>query len=145
MNNQTINILLMQWADKIPKDSIHTLSKELQNIPEDKTHLFNTIALKNPAMGLLLSLVLGGLGVDRFYKGDMGLGITKLAMIAIPLLFLITLDFFLSFSPDLCRLLGASFIFLPIWLLVTFLDIFLICNGIKADNLEKIQNLIKTL
>lgn len=33
---------------------------------------------KDPTIALVLSLVLGGLGVDRFYVGDIGLGVLKL-------------------------------------------------------------------
>lgn len=33
---------------------------------------------KNPTTALLLSLFLGGVGVDRFYVGDTGLGVLKL-------------------------------------------------------------------
>ena len=33
---------------------------------------------KDPTVALLLSIFLGGLGVDRFYIGDIGLGVAKL-------------------------------------------------------------------
>lgn len=33
---------------------------------------------KDPTIALVLSLFLGGLGVDRFYLGDVGLGVLKL-------------------------------------------------------------------
>ncbi len=33
---------------------------------------------KNPTTALLLSLFFGALGVDRFYIGDAGLGVTKM-------------------------------------------------------------------
>lgn len=33
---------------------------------------------KDPTIALVLSLVLGGLGIDRFYVGDIGLGVLKL-------------------------------------------------------------------
>lgn len=33
---------------------------------------------KNPATALILSLLLGSVGVDRFYLGDINLGIAKL-------------------------------------------------------------------
>lgn len=145
MKNETINTLLMRWMDRIPKNSVPTLSKELQNVPEDKAHSFSTLSLKNPAIGLLLCFTLWGSGADRFYKGDIGLGITKLLMIAMPLFYFKAFDWMQSISMDLCQLLSTSIIFLPIWLLVSFLDIFLVWNGIKADNLEKIQNLIDSL
>ena len=39
-----------------------------------------TVPVKNPTTVLLLSIFLGGLGVDRFYIGDTGLGIAKLLL-----------------------------------------------------------------
>ncbi|BAM11468.1 hypothetical protein HCN_0137 [Helicobacter cinaedi PAGU611] len=36
------------------------------------------VSLKSPIIGLTLGLCLGGFGADRFYKGDIGLGILKL-------------------------------------------------------------------
>ncbi len=65
------------------------------------------IQLKSPVVGLLF----GALGVDRYYTGDVGLGIGK----------------FLS-----------AFIFVGfIW---AFVDLFLIWKGIKKDNFEKVNS-----
>ena len=36
--------------------------------------------VKNPMTVLLFSIFLGGLGVDRFYIGDTGLGVAKLLL-----------------------------------------------------------------
>lgn len=33
---------------------------------------------RNPSTALILSVLLGGVGVDRFYVGDVGLGVLKL-------------------------------------------------------------------
>ncbi|MCX7001767.1 MAG: TM2 domain-containing protein [bacterium] len=33
---------------------------------------------KDPTIAIVLAVVLGGLGVDRFYAGDIGLGLLKL-------------------------------------------------------------------
>ena len=40
--------------------------------------VYFTLPFKNPTTALILSLFLGGLGVDRFYIGDTGLGVGKL-------------------------------------------------------------------
>ena len=34
--------------------------------------------MKDPTISLILSILVGGLGVDRFFIGDIGLGIGKL-------------------------------------------------------------------
>lgn len=45
---------------------------------ESKTSMLYTLSLKDPMTALILSIVAGGLGIDRFYIGDTGLGIAKL-------------------------------------------------------------------
>jgi TM2 domain-containing membrane protein YozV len=37
-----------------------------------------TTQYKDPTTSLIISLLAGGLGIDRFYVGDTGLGIAKL-------------------------------------------------------------------
>ncbi len=34
--------------------------------------------MKDPIISLILSIIVGSLGVDRFYVGDIGLGVIKL-------------------------------------------------------------------
>jgi TM2 domain-containing membrane protein YozV len=53
----------------------------MQQIPTDKQQLFMmqyTSVKKDSTVGVLLSLLLGGLGVHHFYMGNAGLGIVYL-------------------------------------------------------------------
>ena len=77
------NSIMMMLQDKLPKDaSVMTLRDRLDKASDTKRDEFSkTISmlnLKSPMTGLILGLLLGGLGVDRFYKGDIGLGILKI-------------------------------------------------------------------
>ncbi len=45
---------------------------------ESKFSMISTIEMKDPTTILLVSIFLGGLGIDRFMLGDTGMGILKL-------------------------------------------------------------------
>lgn len=64
----------------LPKDSgsIFHLKNQLTGIPADQEFLVNSIKLKDPTTALILSLFLGGWGIDRFYNGQTLLGVLKL-------------------------------------------------------------------
>lgn len=104
--------VLNAWQDKIPSENVFMLQQQLEVIDESSAYQLMSIPLKEPLIGLLLGFFLGIFGIDRFYKGDIGIGILKLL---------------------LC---WATF---GIWWL---LDLFLVYRGIKRDNFQKImQNL----
>lgn len=115
MENATMAGLMAIWQDKIPSESAMILQDQLKNVPDDKSTPLIGVQLKNPIIGLILGLAFGFFGVDRFYKGDVGLGIAKLFL---------------------------SWITFGIWPLV---DLFFVWKGIKNDNLQKIQNLLLIL
>ncbi|MCY3809500.1 MAG: TM2 domain-containing protein [Gemmatimonadetes bacterium] len=57
-----------------------TLSN-LKGLSEQERHLFQTefqTGKKDPALGLILCLLLGGIGAHRFYLGEVGLGVVYL-------------------------------------------------------------------
>lgn len=120
MDTNSFAILMMGWQDKIPQDCVPALQDQLGKVPEDKIPVLSAVQLKNPIVGLLLGLFLGVFGIDRFYRGDIGLGITKL---------ILTLTYF-----------GVVITF--VWSIV---DLFLVWKGIKEDNWTKIQNVIYAL
>ena len=103
--------LLSAWNNKIPSESYFMLQKQLEsiNIDENSAFALSALPLKEPFVGLLLGFFLGVFGIDRFYKGDIGLGIVKLLLR------------WLTFG---------------IWWLA---DLFLVYKGIKQDNLQKIM------
>ena len=54
------------------------LKEKLAAMDESKFAMVSTVELKDPTTLLIISLFLGGLGVDRFMLGDTGMGILKL-------------------------------------------------------------------
>ena len=54
------------------------IKEKLLAMDENKFSLISTVELKDPTTLLLISIFLGGLGIDRFMIGDVGMGILKL-------------------------------------------------------------------
>lgn len=57
---------------------IPALREMLLNVDDNKWLVLQTLQLKDPTIALIISLLAGTLGIDRFYIGDMGLGVLKL-------------------------------------------------------------------
>lgn len=119
------NAILMIISDKIPSENLPLVQDKLENASEDKINSLAVLPLKSHIIGLILGLLFGGFGVDRFYKGDIGLGIAKLALYIISWL---TMIIYIGF---------LLFLIVGIWVIV---DLFLVWKGIKKDNLNKILN-----
>lgn len=54
------------------------IRERLLQADESKWPLLSTLDLKDPTMMLIVSILAGALGIDRFIIGDTGLGIGKL-------------------------------------------------------------------
>ena len=63
---------------KFPRDKIAPIVEILYGVPEDREAMIVGCRYKNPTISLVLSLTMGYLGVDRFYVGDVWIGIFKL-------------------------------------------------------------------
>ncbi len=117
--------LLMDYKDK------------LETLSDEAMFYFCSLELKNPIIGLILGVtpafILSGLTFDRFYKGDMGLGLVKMAMWAFIFIGLLIAGFFDSSSMLVVWIFNIIALF--IW---NILDFFLVWQGIKNDNLAKI-------
>lgn len=110
-------MLIAQWEGKLPDVESLMLSKQLEEVDEETLGMLMALQLKNPIIGLVLGLLLGFLGADRFYKGDIGLGIAKLLCCTLLIFLLVTI------------VIGA---------ILCLIDLFLVWNGIKKDNAAKI-------
>lgn len=101
--------LMNAWQDKIPADQAYLIQRQLEDVDEKQLYSLSSIQLKSPIVGLILGFFLGVFGIDRFYKGDIGLGIVKLCLC------------WLTFG---------------VWWAI---DLYLVWKGIKQDNLRKIS------
>ena len=78
MNEENVITIMNAVADKIPENRIYSFKEKIKNEPDTKTEAYLSTRLKTPIVALLLSIFLGVIGIDRFYVGDVGLGVCKL-------------------------------------------------------------------
>ena len=123
-----INTVLMMISDKIPSNSLPLVQDKLKNASEDKINSLAILPFKSHIIGLILGLFLGAFGIDRFYKGDIGLGIAKLITWLVGV---VTIWIYIG---------GLILFVLWIWCIV---DWFLVWKGIKKDNLNKGKSLFR--
>ena len=61
-----------------PAEKIMLIKERLLALDEQRFQMVSMIELKDPTTLLLISIFIGGLGIDRFMIGDTGMGILKL-------------------------------------------------------------------
>lgn len=83
MEKNKVHAIMMQYRDLIDPENLPTLKNALERVDDSVYEELLLISTKSPITTLLLSVFCGGLGVDRFYLGDVGLGVTKLLLITL--------------------------------------------------------------
>ncbi len=78
MTKEKVESLLLHYKDIIPSDKVIYLKNSLDKANDESFEKLSIIKTYNPVTVCVLSIFLGGLGVDRFFIGDVGLGICKL-------------------------------------------------------------------
>lgn len=78
MNKQRIDLYLVTNAKYFETSAIPILRQKLENATDDTFLMLQSSDMKDPTVMLIISLLLGSLGIDRFMLGDTGMGILKL-------------------------------------------------------------------
>ena len=78
MDAQRVDMFLMANANNFESIDLPYIKKELSMMDDAKWSRIQTAQFKNPTTMLIVSLLAGTLGIDRFLIGDTGLGVGKL-------------------------------------------------------------------
>ena len=78
MEAQKVDAYILANGKNFQDYQIPALCEILLNADDSRWLTLQTLQLKDPTIALIISLLAGTLGIDRFYIGDMGLGVLKL-------------------------------------------------------------------
>jgi TM2 domain-containing membrane protein YozV len=78
MEAQKVDMFIMSKAKYFESHQINTIREQLITLDDSKWISVSTAQFKDPTLSLIVSILAGNLGIDRFIIGDTGLGIGKL-------------------------------------------------------------------
>lgn len=78
MDVQKVDLFIMSNAKYFDSFQINMIRERLLAIDDAKWVMISTLQFKEPSTMLIISILAGSLGIDRFMLGDTGLGIGKL-------------------------------------------------------------------
>ena len=78
MEQSKIDMFIATSGSNFPSEKIGIIHSQLEKVDDKKFLAVQSADYKSPTTLFLVSLFLGGLGVDRFMLGQTGLGIGKL-------------------------------------------------------------------
>lgn len=138
--------------DKIPASEALYLRNQLSSMADEGYGTVACVETKNPTATVLLSIFLGHLGVDRFYIGDIGLGLLKVFLGPIMLIVcaimasfvsnmnVASLDGLVQWFSIIAIIQAVSVIVLALW---WFIDCFCSYKKAKKKNLENLLDTIQ--
>jgi TM2 domain-containing membrane protein YozV len=78
MESQKVDMFIIANAKCFDSQHINYIRERLLAIDDSKWAMIQTLQLKDPTTSLIISVVGGSFGIDRFMIGDTGMGIGKL-------------------------------------------------------------------
>lgn len=78
MDAQKVDLFIMSNGKFFESHQVGVIRDALINADDSKWSIIQTLQFKDPTTSLIVSLLAGGLGIDRFIIGDTGLGVAKL-------------------------------------------------------------------
>jgi TM2 domain-containing membrane protein YozV len=78
MESQKVDMFMMANAKYFESYQLNAIRERLLNLDDSKWVVVQTLQFKDPTTSIIVSLLGGQLGIDRFIIGDTGMGIGKL-------------------------------------------------------------------
>jgi TM2 domain-containing membrane protein YozV len=78
MDQQKVDMFVMSNSKFFESHHLHAIRERLIEVDDSNWAMLSTVELKDPTTSLIISILAGALGIDRFLIGDTGLGIGKL-------------------------------------------------------------------
>ena len=78
MEAQKVDMFIITNAKFFESHQVNVIRERLVALDDSKWAMISTIQFKDPTTSLIVSILAGSLGIDRFMLGDTGLGIGKL-------------------------------------------------------------------
>ncbi|MDC0303786.1 TM2 domain-containing protein [Flavobacteriales bacterium] len=78
MDSQKVDMYLMTNAKYFEGHQVPMIKKQLEEVDDSKWVNLQSLNLKDPTTSLIVSILGGQLGIDRFIIGDVGMGVGKL-------------------------------------------------------------------
>ena len=78
MDSQKVDMFIMSNNRYFDNTQLMLVKKQLLELDESKSSMVEFLQFKDPTTSLIVSIIVGQLGIDRFLIGDVGLGVAKL-------------------------------------------------------------------
>lgn len=78
MDIQKVDMYLITNQKFFPADKIPFIRAKLLEMDESRFMALSAVSMNDPTLILVISIVVGTLGIDRFMIGDIGMGVLKL-------------------------------------------------------------------
>ena len=78
MDSNKVDMFILSNGKFFESNQLMYIREQLLAMDDSKWSIIQTIQFKDPTTSIIVSILAGGLGIDRFMIGDTGLGIGKL-------------------------------------------------------------------
>lgn len=83
MEASKVDSFIMANSKFLPQEKIPVIREKLQAADDERYLTITSVQLKDPTTLLVVSILLGELGVDRFMIGEIGMGVLKLCTVGL--------------------------------------------------------------